>query len=304
MTQNKHNNQNGWFWAALVALLFAAPNPMIIRIFVAESIDPFFWVFARAFAATVISVPFTLCFIRRVSWSHRVLLRMVFIGMLMSVAIIAHTKAIQISSASYVSIITLIYPIVLIGISALLFREMITRRILASIGFGVMGSLVLLVVPLLVSRGSMEFNGWATVLSVMNLVLFACATAMMRQLSNRHVPLIVQIAISSCIMTLLSGVFVVLTGAMPAVALDTSFWVAVVYSGGGVMVVTRLISTMSYIHVGAATVGILNYVEAFLAIILPVVVLGENVSITMVIGGALILAGVYILEHRKRQCTG
>lgn len=302
MSQNKQHSKKFWLWAALLALLFAVPNPMITRMFVAEAIDPIFWVFARAGVAMFASLPFALYQIHRVPKGRMTVLQILAVGVLTGLSVIFHTEAIRISSASYVSIVALLYPIILIAVSVWAFKEAVTRRILAGVGFGVIGGVVLLIVPLVFSKGSMEFNVWATVLSICNLVFLAIATAIMRKMSERQVPFSVQICSSSLIIAIIAGA-IILGGGGTAIpeTIDGNFWVAIVYAGIGVTIFTRAISMAAYTHLGAATIGVLHYVQVFLAIALPVVILGETVSISMVLGGVLILVGVYILEHHKHH---
>ena len=71
------------------------------------------------------------------------------------------------------------------------------------------------------------------------------------------------------------------------------------YSGVGVMLLIRWASTAAYSHIGGVMMGAFNYVEVFLAILLPVFILGEKLSLSMVIGGVLIVAGVYLLGNHK-----
>jgi len=74
---------------------------------------------------------------------------------------------------------------------------------------------------------------------------------------------------------------------------------AVGYSGIVVALIGRALNVWSYERVGGAVMSALGYLETFVAILIPVVVLNEKLSPEMVIGGVLILFGVYIVEHHK-----
>lgn len=299
MPKNKQKIRQFWFWAALAALLFAAPNTMIIRIFVSDGIDPLLWVILRSSVVFAACIPLIIRY-RRYLMDFGRLRTMLMGGIMMSIAVISHAKAIELSSASYVAVTTLAYPIILIAISAILLKEKITRRVLAGISLGALGGSVLLLVPLLISGGgSVEFNALATLLSFVNLVAFAISIVTMRRLNEDKVPLVLQIGVNAAIMAVLAGILIGITSAPISLPQSPLAWLAVLYSGIGVMLFSRWISTRAFHYVGAATLGALTYVEVFAAILLPVFILGERLSASMVIGGMLILAGVYLLEHHK-----
>lgn len=287
-----------WTWVALISLALASPNVMIIRMFVSESVDPFFWVLVRSFTVAIVCLPLLIIWRNKLA-NPKILRAVLLSGLMMTVAIIAHTKAIELSSASYVAVIALAYPIFLVTISAWMFKERITRRALAGIGLGALGGVALVLLPLAASAGSIEFNLPATILGIVNLLGFTLATANMRRLSEQKVPLVLQIGVSSVIMMLVAGFLVVTYGVQPPEEVGLDFWLAAIYSGIGVMLLIRWASTAAYSHVGGVVMGAFNYVEVFLAILLPVFILGEKLSISMVIGGTLIVAGVYLLEHHK-----
>lgn len=300
MSRNKKYSvkKHFWTWVALISLALASPNVMIIRMFVSESVDPFFWVLVRSFTVAIVCLPLLIIWRNKLA-NPKILRAVLLSGLMMTVAIIAHTKAIELSSASYVAVIALAYPIFLVTISAWMFKERITRRALAGIGLGALGGVALVLLPLAASAGSIEFNLPATILGIVNLLGFTLATANMRRLSEQKVPLVLQIGVSSVIMMLVAGFLVVTYGVQPPEEVGLDFWLAAIYSGIGVMLLIRWASTAAYSHVGGVVMGAFNYVEVFLAILLPVFILGEKLSISMVIGGTLIVAGVYLLEHHK-----
>lgn len=300
MLKNKKyfTKKSFWIWISLVSLALASPNVMIIRMFVAGDVDPFFWVLMRSLTVAIVCLPLLIMWRKKLS-KPEILRDVIFSGAMMAIAIIAHTKAIELSSASYVAVIALAYPIFLVTISAWMFRERITRRALAGIGLGALGGAMLVLLPLAVSTGSIGFNLPATILGLINLVGFTLATANMRRLNEQNVPLALQIGVSSIMMVLVAGLLMMVGGIQPPVKMGLDLWLAAIYSGVGVMLLIRWASTVAYSHIGGVMMGAFNYVEVFLAILLPVFILGEKLSLSMVIGGVLIVAGVYLLGNHK-----
>lgn len=74
-----------------------------------------------------------------------------------------------------------------------------------------------------------------------------------------------------------------------------------IYAGVIVALGARIISVVVYERIGSAVTSALAYHETLLAILIPVIVLHEQLSIEMIIGGILILFGVYVVEHHKSK---
>ncbi len=75
--------------------------------------------------------------------------------------------------------------------------------------------------------------------------------------------------------------------------------IAIFYSAIAVALLSRALGIKSYEFIGAARTSALAYLETFLAILIPIIVLKEQLSIEMIIGGGVILTGVFIVEHHK-----
>ena len=73
----------------------------------------------------------------------------------------------------------------------------------------------------------------------------------------------------------------------------------ILYSGIIVAFVSRDFGIRSYEHLGAGVSSALGYAENMLSVAIPVVLLGERLSIELIVGGAPILLGVYITVHHR-----
>jgi drug/metabolite transporter (DMT)-like permease len=74
----------------------------------------------------------------------------------------------------------------------------------------------------------------------------------------------------------------------------------IAYTAIGVSLLARMLTVLSYKHLGSAVTGGLYYVEGFMSIALPIIVLGEHMTREMLAGGILILLGVLVAEIRRR----
>jgi drug/metabolite transporter (DMT)-like permease len=73
-------------------------------------------------------------------------------------------------------------------------------------------------------------------------------------------------------------------------------WLIAAYSALIVTFISRGIALKCYEHTGASVKGGLLYLETLLAIALPLIILGEHLSIEMISGAMLILVGVFLAE--------
>ena len=64
------------------------------------------------------------------------------------------------------------------------------------------------------------------------------------------------------------------------------------------MLFARSATTLAYKKLGSAPVAGLEYLRIMLSVFIPVIALGERLSIEMALGGGLILAGVILIEAR------
>lgn len=80
-------------------------------------------------------------------------------------------------------------------------------------------------------------------------------------------------------------------------AVSASAWLSVAYMAVFSSVVSYLIYNSALSHIAASRVSAFSYLQPLLATLLAIPILGEHVTIYLLAGGALVLAGVYITER-------
>jgi len=80
-------------------------------------------------------------------------------------------------------------------------------------------------------------------------------------------------------------------------AVSASAWLSVAYMAVFSSVVSYLIYNYALSHIAASRVSAFSYLQPLLATLLAIPILGEHVTIYLLAGGALVLAGVYITER-------
>ena len=282
---------------ALAAVIIAAPNATIIRSTVVHA-DPFYFTMCRFLLLGLVCLPFIIR-ARKKLLDTGARKDVIIASIALSVALVAYALAILHSQASYVSIVTLATPIVFIALSTKIFHEKINRRIAAGMTLAMIGAMTLVILPIALSQNGTAFYPLATFLALVNSVGYTISIIFMRRANERGVTMPSIIGISSWFAVALSLVLFILFGDKTSTPTDLRFWLAVVYSGIAVALIGRALNIWSYEHVGGAVMSSLGYLETFIAILIPVFVLNEKLSPEMVIGGVLILFGVYIVEHHK-----
>lgn len=282
---------------ALVYALFIAPNAMIIRVAV-QNADPYYLNAVRFLIVVVACLPFVVKHWRAL-WHADVRKWIIGSALAMTTAIIAYTSAIQQSQASYVSILALVSPIVLVVLSAFLTKDVISKRAVAGVTLAAFGATVIVLLPIAISQQGVGFYPFATFLSLVNSVCFSFAIICIRRANERHVPLVAIIGVNAMTIAIVSFILFLMIGDTARVPADASFWIAVLYSGVGVSFLARMVSVVIFERNGAAFISAVTYFETFVAILLPVIILREKLSAEMVVGGMLILGGVYVIESHK-----
>ena len=290
-----------WFIIAAVAMLIGAPHAMIIRV-VVDSTDPYFWVVSRLLISTIVVLPIVLI---RTKWRKIVKAKKYILtaGISMSMAIVLYTLAINYSQASYVSILTMLTPIMLILVSAHFFKERITQRKIAGVLLAMIGAFIVVLTPVVLTQPTASlFYPLATVLSIAQSFLFALAFIAMRKANESGVPVLTTVGLTAPIGLMISVPLFLLMGDMSRINFQPDYWLAAGYSAIGVAVIIRAITIAAYKRIGALSIAALTYMENLAAIVLPILIIGEVLSIEMVIGALCILVGIYLIEtHRSRH---
>ncbi|UTX51158.1 DMT family transporter [Candidatus Saccharibacteria bacterium TM7i] len=297
-----------WKWQLLAVLpaLLAAPNGMFVKI-VTDDVSAVWLNVLRFFVSALIVLPFVIMARRR--FTKKNLKYAVFSGLAYGVAVLSYTQAISLSQASYVSVINLGIPIFLMVYSVYFTKERVSRRALLGISFAALGSFIVVAAPLLFSGGvTSTFHPLATILALVNCAFFPLSVIMTKKANEEGLPISASFGVSSTIIFLLSLFVALVTGIAPPVEVfmnNPVLLLPVLYSAILVYVVAKSITVASYRYIGSVAVGALQYLESFLSIILPIIILGERMTLEMLIGGLLILVGVIVSElklfpNRKR----
>ncbi len=286
-----------WFIIALVGVLLAAPNAMFMRYAVADW-HPFLLNALRFGAVAVVCLPWI--WRERAAMFGRALSPTAAAGAAMTIASLAFILGLQHSQASYVSILQLLSPVVLVWYSVKLNGERVSRRAIAGITLAAAGATMVALLPFaLQHKGTFVFYPFATLCGVINALSYPMVSIAMSRANQVHgVSLIALTGAMSGVVAAVSGVLWLSIGHMEAPRITTSGLLAIAYSFAAVSLVSRILTVWSYERIGSATISALVYLEGLVAVLLPILFLHETMSVAMVAGGTCILLGVFIVQYK------
>lgn len=292
----KKKNTHYWFVIGLIGVLIEAPNATAIK-YAIMGTDPYLFNAYRFLIVAVFTLPFIVLAIRKLNAKN--MRNILLAGLNMTIAIFAYTWALKLGPASYVSIVTLLTPILLVIFSIRLVGEKIDRRSVAGITLAAIGAMVIVILPIALNQGaSFEFYPMSTLLTLVNCVTFSLAIIYSKRANEQGVSMSALIGIYAWFVAAISLLLATMNGVAITAPDSTTFWL-IAYSGIGVALIARGMTIVSYEKVGSAVTSALSYLGAFLSILVPVFVLNEKLSVEMVFGGILILFGIYVVEHHN-----
>lgn len=290
-----------WIVVAVLAVILAAPNGTIIKTALSD-IGPIWFNVFRFIMIVLLTLPFVIH--ARKSFTRKNIKYAAIAGVSYGVAVVSYTLAVQLSQASYVATIDLGIPILLMVYSIYLTREKVSRHAFVGIGLAALGGFVIIALPSIFSGDlTSDVYPLATLMALLNCASFPLAIIYSRKANEAGLSLWPTFGVIGLIVlvgTLCVAFF--LEPAVPSLGtlLEPSVFWAILYSAIFVTLLSRLMTVASYERVGSATVAGLHYVESFLAITLPIIILSERMTIEMLIGGCLILSGVMLIETKHR----
>lgn len=281
----------------LLGALLVAPNATILKS-LSNDVDPFLINTIRALVLTVLTLPFA---VRAFRYADAKNMRYAtYAGVCMMVALTTNIFALKYSQASYVTILSLMTPALLVLFSTKMVGEKINFKSAAGMTVAALGAFVAVAFPIILGTGSsMKFYPLATALIVLNAISVALGVIYTRKAHEARMPLTAVVSVSSVIILMLSALALVIFSDVPD-SLDTisgPAWIGILYAAIAVAWLARILNVSSYEHIGAVTSGGLSYLQAIIAIIIPVVVLHEVLSIWVLLGGVIILLGIFSIEH-------
>jgi len=291
----KHKKQSKvqWFLVALAVTIVLAPNATVTR-WLLGSWDPYFLSFIRSLLAAVLCLP--LVFKYRRNLRGRGLVYGVLASIMMAISVLCFIVSLNMQEASLVGLISLFTPIVLVYYSARVNHEKITTQAKLGVGVAVMGAFIMFTSNIGAS-GAIGFHLIPVLLGLVYCFTYPLATVYYKKANDQKVHLVALVSLGVALSAVINGVMWLLNGAKTEHSLTAPAVLGMLYIIVIVALYGKFLNIRSYEHVGSGVMGSLYYLQSVLAIVLPLFILHEEIRPFTLIGGAIILLGVWTTEY-------
>lgn len=298
--KNKHTK---YFLYGLLAVIIGSANATVIK-YTSADINPIAFNTLRYALASIVTFPFFIRFSHKITYKN---LRYSFLsGFCLFFATICYVSAINLSQATYVTLLTLLNPVMLVILTLRLTRDKVNKKHIAGFSLAGLGALLVVVGPMILHGSTnLNFYPWATLFVLVNVISYPLGIIFARKAneSRKKLPLVSTVFIQTTVIATLSYLTSIIINhqvVLPDITSEMNYSVlyGIIYSGIGVGILDRILGVKSYEKIGSAIMGGLVYLGTFLSLIIAVIALEESLSLIAVIGGVIILLGVYLSEHR------
>lgn len=266
--------------------------------------------FLRFALATIFLIPFFIAETKKIHIKKEDLPKLVSIGILMiTLNITFFFEGIKRTTAINGSVLTLVIPIISVLLGWIVLKEKIFIINLAGILLGLVGALIIVGFPQILTGSILPDQILGNVLIIMASIVWVLGAIISRQMLIKYPSLIV---------TGIAFIVGSITMAFPAAQeyLQDSSWPYRVTILGflGLTYMTILSSISSYFlfewglaKVGVIKADLLQYIEPFVASFLAITILGEKITTSFLVGLIAIIGGVYLgtlakeYHHRSQK---
>ena len=261
-----------------------------------DTVPPMLFALLRYVVASLLLVPLALArgglkrLPQPVPWKTLVLMAITGVALyyvLFNLAL-AHT------SASQTALIQSAFP-ALVAIMALFWlHERVTRQRFAGIGLTIVG--VVLIVATQDDAGSRD-PLLGSMLAFASVLSWSTYTILAKRISDAD-PIAVTAIISVIGTVLLIPAALIENTGFPVSSIPRDGWLAILYLGGLASAASYLLYSRALRDIDASLVGTFINLSPVIGVVSGVLVLGETITTTAVIGGVLVLAGVWLSSRR------
>lgn len=284
------------YLALLICHIIWGANFVVAKVTLQE-FPPSTLAFLRFSFATLLLSPFFLAETKKVKIDKQDIPNLVLTGILIiTLNITFFFAGITKTTAINASVLTLIIPILSVILGWIFLKEKVYLINLLGIVFGLLGALVILRIPQFFIGTFSPTEVIGNILIILASISWVVGSVVSRRLLKKY---------SSLVVTSVAFLVGVLTFALPAANeyFQDPLWINKVSMLGllGLTYMTLLSSICAYFlfewglsYTSVSAANILQYIEPFIAAALAVAILGEQVTIPLVVGVILITAGVYL----------
>lgn len=290
---------------ALIAIFISAclwgSAGMVSKLLFMESL-PFVAASHRFLLASVIILPFFL----RAKKPKGFFRALMPLGLFNAGNVLFYYSGLSLTTANTASILGTAIPITTALLSPFFIKEAIGKNKLIGIGIGLLGAFSIVALPMIEKGDISTGNIFGNLLLVGSLICWALYIIFSRRiLSKGNYSPILSTSIMIFIVTILSIIASILTGQTvisPALFIPSYIGV-LLFASVGITITTFFLFQWGVQHVSASTASLKEYIQLIVGVGINAMVLGERLSLTYLLGSALIVLGVIVAtkQHLTRK---
>lgn len=258
-----------------------------------EAVPPFTFIFIRFLLASLILLPFTLHNLKIARGDIPKVITLAFVGFTLSIPTIF--LGLILAPSVNVSLIYSSAPIMLLLGSYFILREKLKKKTLFGTMLGFAGVLAIILMPIIEGGFAGELIG--NLLFVVSMIAFSCYTILLKEYKLPYSPL----TLTFWIFTLAALSFFPLylwesQGAplqIPPQGLAGILFGAIFTSN-----IAYMLFNFAVRYIRANEVGVFLYIDPVATILIAVPLLGEQITLTFLLGALLVFSGIFIAEGR------
>jgi len=277
----------GLFWTISATIGFSI-IPILAKLGLATGLSAGILLFYRFFIATVFF--FLYCLVRRIRFvlPKKVLLSVLLAGVIYSVQCLCYFSAFNYISAPLGAVLYNCYPIFVLLLSRMYLAEKITFPKLFAVIVTILGTVIVLYAP----WGIPQIMGIALIIATafISSVYMVYNKKFTSEIDSVVLTFYVCMICALCylIHSLITNEFVIITNYTIWINVSLlAFWSTII----GLFGFMKAISLLN-----VALVSVITLAEPIFTIILSVIILSEALTIQQIIGGVVVIAGIYIYE--------
>jgi len=200
------------------------------------------------------------------------------------------------TSVTHAGLLQAIGPIAVLLLSAAMGREALTSRKLVGMTVSFLG-VALLLVEKPASGSGAHWTG--DVLLILAGVVFAYYTILTKEVAHRYDPLTLNVYVFALGALFLIPFCAFSVARVPWATIPLQAWLGLAYMVLFGSLIAYLIYAFALERLAASNVAAFAYLQPVMAAVLGIWLLGERLSTSVVIGGALIMGGLYLTERAR-----
>jgi drug/metabolite transporter (DMT)-like permease len=262
-----------------------------------DAVPPMMFALLRYAVASLLLVPLALArggltrLPQPVPWKTLVLMAIVGV----TLYYVLFNLALAYTSASQTALIQSAFPALVAILALLWLHERVTKQRFAGIGLAIIG-VVLIVTTQDDTAASNPLLGNA--LAFASVLSWSVYTILAKRISNAD-PIAVTAVISLIGTVMLIPVALLENADVSLSSIPRDGWLAILYLGGLASAASYLLYSRALRDIDASLVGTYINLSPVIGVVSGVLVLGESVTAMAIIGGVLVLAGVWLSSRRS-----